>query len=326
MSTPTSPSVRAVLASTLTRAFLRPIFARLPSSRTGVVIGRAILGALPRTLSWPDANTRVTRTHARSNGHVVAAEWVQAKHVSLSDKAILYLHGGAYIACSTRTHRGIASRLSARTGLPVLVPEYRLAPEHPFPAAFDDAMTSYRWLLDGGVAPEQIVVAGDSAGGHLAIVLAIELERLGFPEPAALLLLSPLVDPTFELAAASANSACDPFCTPGAAKRALAHYLGEAAADDPRLSPLRFPARRLPPTLIQVGGLEMLCADAEALARHASSVGCTCSVEVWPGQSHVFQALFHFVPEARRALDGAARFVRTRLAEAERADAASAVS
>ncbi|HEU5155462.1 MAG TPA: alpha/beta hydrolase [Streptosporangiaceae bacterium] len=230
---------------------------------------------------------------------------------STTDGAVLYLHGGAYVCCSPRTHRVLTSRLALDTGLPVLVPKYRLAPEHPFPAALDDALAAYQWLLAQGVAPERVVVAGDSAGGHLAATLAAELARTGGPAPAGVVLYSPWADLTCELSIEWDRQCRDPYIVPALGRRFGMLYAGEHDFTDPRLALLSCTTTGLPPFLIQAGGADALRSDAERLAEVLTGIGVACELQIWRGQMHVFQVLHMLVPEARAALRETGRFVRS---------------
>ena len=225
------------------------------------------------------------------------------------DGAVLYLHGGGYVFCSPRTHRVLTSRLAIDTGLPVLVPEYRLAPEHPFPAALDDALAAYRWLLAQGIPATRVVVAGDSAGGHLAATLAAELCRTGRPAPAGVVLFSPWADLTCELSLEWDRECRDPYIVPALGRRFGMLYAGEHDFEDPRLALLRCTTTGLPPFLIQAGGADALRSDAEHLAEVLTDIGVSCELQIWRGQMHVFQVLHMLIPEARAAMRETARFV-----------------
>jgi acetyl esterase/lipase len=240
----------------------------------------------------------------------VPGEWLRSDD-SVENTALLYLHGGAYVFCSPRTHRVITSRLALDSGLPVFVPKYRLAPEHPFPAAIDDAIDAYRWLLEHGIPAGRIVVAGDSAGGHLAATLAVEVCRLGLPSPAGIALFSPWADLTCELSIEWDRECRDPYIVPALGRRFGLLYAGEHDFDDPRLGLLKCNTSGLPPFLIQAGGSDALRSDAEHLAEVLIEIGVTCELQIWPGQMHVFQALHKVVPEARAAIQVTARFART---------------
>jgi acetyl esterase/lipase len=196
------------------------------------------------------------------------------------------------------------------TGLPVLAPEYRLAPEHPFPAAFEDILDAYRLLLARGIRPDRIVIAGDSAGGHLATALTAEACRTGLPAPGGVVLFSPWIDLTGELATASTMRRRDPYIVPSVATRFGRLYVGTGDWEDPRLSLLTCPSDELPPFLIQVGSIEVLRAEAEALADVLDQAGSPFDLQIWPGQMHVFQIFNRILPEADEAMREAGRFIR----------------
>ncbi len=241
-------------------------------------------------------------------------EWVRGPGVAASrDAAILYMHGSGYVVCSPKTHRGLVSELSRHAGVPAYSVDYRLAPEHPFPAAIDDTLEAYRYLLDEGYPAERIVVAGDSAGGHLAVSLVAELTRNELPVPAGLVLFSPLVDPSFEMAARIESEARDPMFTAGAARRILSLYTAAADPRDARLAVLDGDPSLMPPVLLHAGDREMLAADARALGDWLRGAGIACEERIWPGQVHVFQMSYDIVPEARESLARAGAFVRERL-------------
>ncbi len=248
-------------------------------------------------------------------------EWVRGPGVPPDERAaILYLHGSGYVVCSPRTHRELVARLSRAAGVPAYVVDYRLAPEHPFPGAFEDCVEAYRYLLDAGY--EHIVVAGDSAGGHLAISLVAALTEASLPEPAGLVLFSPLVDPSFDTAAATRREARDPMFTAAAARRMLSLYTAEADATDARLAVLSGEPDRMPPVLLHAGAREMLAADARALHAWLRAAEVDVTTTIWPGQVHVFQ-LFGFLPEARAAVAEAGAFIQARCnAEVPSADSA----
>jgi acetyl esterase/lipase len=236
-------------------------------------------------------------------------EWVRAKGVDKrEDAAILYIHGSGYVVCSPKTHRGLIARLSREADLPAYAVRYRLAPEHPFPAAFDDTVAAYRHLLDQGY--ERIVVAGDSAGGHLAISLVAALTEADLPTPAGLVLFSPLVDPSFEMAAATAREARDPMFTAAVAKRMLKLYTADSDPEDARLAVISGEPRNMPPVLVHAGEREMMAADARALDAWLRKHGVDVRTTIWPGQVHVFQLIYDVLPEAREAIREAGAFIR----------------
>lgn len=301
---PRCSSARARVAAGLTRVALRPVTDVLPVNRAGLWFSRRLVATSMGLLGPVVEGTTTTRVDKGP----VRGEWVCAPGVERSGRVILYLHGSAYVICSARTHRGLASSLSKATGLAVFTVDYRLAPEYAFPAAADDIESAYRWLLAAGHAAEDIVVAGDSAGGHLAVDLLIENDRSRMPQPGAMVLFSPLIDLRFELASAQERGRKDPMISAAAARKMVEMYTGDHPADLPRLR-LQLPRiDRLPPTLIQVGGAEMLVADARYLHNMIRQSGGSSTLEIWPDQMHVFQALPRLVPEATQALRRAATF------------------
>lgn len=286
---------------------MRPLTQALPDNAFGLAAGRAILAGGLAVLDRTAAGTAVEPSRAFPAGGEVRGEWVTAGEVR-DDAVVLYIHGSGYSACSPRTHRGLVSRLSAATGLPAFSVDYRLAPRYRFPVAADDVRRAYDWLR-GWFDADRIVVAGDSAGGHLAVDLCLSLIRDDGEQPAAVVLLSPLVDVTLDLARARERAVRDPLTSANGASRLVNHYTCQADPAHPRLKHIFAAGEALPPTLIQAGGAEMLAADAHHLHDQLVGSGTECQLEVWPGQLHVFQAMPRLVPEADRALSRAARFL-----------------
>ncbi len=316
---PARASLRSQVTVGLTSLTLRPVTTVLPMNRHGVRIGRHVVAGGLALLGPSLPGSRVVgvdRTTLR--GPSVRGEWVRGPRADRDDAVIFYIHGSGYAICSARTHRGITTRLSQATGLPVFACDYRLAPHHRFPSAPDDVRAAYEWLLREGHAPERIVVAGDSAGGHLAVDLVLQLLQEGARPPAVLALLSPLFDPTFELAAGRERTRRDPMISAARVQRLLDLYFADADRLAPRLTFSFDDVRGFPPTLVQAGGREMMAADAEALADALTAAGAHCDLEIWPGQMHVFQALPRAVPEAAPALARAADFIISELEAAER--------
>lgn len=314
------PSQRSRALAGLTLVTLRPLAETLPANRFGVAVSRRITAHSMGSLGPVLAGTRieVVRPPAATDGPQVRGEWVRSA-VAAPDPApratILYLHGSAYTICSARTHRGITSRLAALTGLPVFSVDYRLAPRHRFPAAADDVRAAHDWVRAQGV--EQVVVAGDSAGGHLAVDLVVALHADGAALPDGLALLSPVHDLTLGLAAARERMAPDPMCSARSGAALIDLHVGHEDAAHPRLRvrPGLLGAD-FPPTLITAGGAEMLAADAVELARELRSAGARVELDVWPGQMHVFQAFARVLPEARRSLEQIAGFLLARVEDA----------
>jgi len=224
--------------------------------------------------------------------------------------AILYLHGGGYVMGGLGTHGAFADRLSADTGLPVLVLVYRLGPEHVHPAALDDAVAAFSWLVEQGIDPGQVVVAGDSAGGGLALATLSQLRDSGI-QPAAGVALSPWADLTCSNSTYDTLAEHDPLVGPHALRTYAAAYAGACALDDPLLSPGLGDLSGLPPLLVQVGGLEVLLDDSLAVAASVESAGGDVTLQQWDEAIHVFQMLG--APESDEAIAAIVEFVGARV-------------
>lgn len=326
--TPRPASLRARVTAGTTRLTLRPVASALPANTLGIAISRQILARSLATFGSRAPGTRVVQVDERiEGGGRIRGEWVRAgdqpSGPDLGKGAIFYIHGSGYALCSAKSHRNLVSQLSARTGLPVFSLDYRLAPRHRFPSAADDVERAFGWLVDQHLPAERIVVAGDSAGGHLAFDLSLSRLRAGLDLPAAQLLLSPLADVTLELARRREQALPDPMATAATARGLLDLYTRGVDPLHDRLTHAVAPHETLPPTLIQAGGAEMLAADAHALYDALRATDTWCQLEVWPGQMHVFQAMPRLIPESPIALDRAARFLTEALAGAlERPQAA----
>ncbi|MHC4481536.1 MAG: alpha/beta hydrolase [Planctomycetota bacterium] len=241
------------------------------------------------------------------------AEWLQPREAR-RDRALLYLHGGGYVMGSCETHRALAARIAVSGGAPALLINYRVAPEHPFPAALEDAQTAYGWLLASGIEPPRIALAGDSAGGGLALALALSLRDGAGPPPAGIACLSPWVDLTVSGESMTTGAKADPLITRQASVLNASRYAGQHDPAAPLISPLFADLRGLPPLLIQVGQHEVLLSDSERLAEQARQSGVDATLEVWSGMWHVWQAYAGFIPDAQRAIDKVGAFIRARLA------------
>lgn len=238
-------------------------------------------------------------------------EWI-SNDQTVDGKIILYLHGGAYVACSARTHRSLAARIMIESGVKVLLPEYRLAPEHPFPAAIEDAVSIYRWLLNQGYDPESIIFAGDSAGGGLSLATTLYLRDNSEPLPAALVLLSPWADLTSSGESYKKNKRKDPYLNIDGARKAALAYAGEEPLDHQLISPVFADYTGFPPLFIQVGSIEILLSDAETLAKKAREAGVDVTYKAWKGMWHVWQ-VSNKMPESKKAIKEIGRFIKGRL-------------
>ena len=247
----------------------------------------------------------------------MAAEWIkpskpdkdQLTRTSGPKRTILYLHGGGYVIGSIETHRATVARLALASQADALIVDYRLAPENPFPAAVEDAEIAYQWLLDQGVAPNEICVAGDSAGGGLSLALLMQLRDKRRPMPAAAVLLSPWTDLAFSGMSHLTHKSADPIIALEGAMLAARHYLGEANPTDPLASPLYGNFKGLPPLLIHVGSNEILLDDSTRVAEKARAAGVDVTFKLWPDLPHVFHG-FQFLPEAQEATDEIGAYVR----------------
>lgn len=240
------------------------------------------------------------------------AEWLRTP-TSRTDAALLYLHGGGYVIGSARSHRHLAGAIAAGAGMACLFPDYRLAPEHPFPAAVDDAVSAYEWLLERGVEAPRVVIAGDSAGGGLVVATLLALRQRGLVLPAAGVCISPWVDLTCSGASYETKAARDPIVKRQGVLQMAQHYLGGADAKTPLASPLFADLSGLPPLLIHVGSDEVLLDDATQLAERMRAAGGKVELEVWPDMIHVWHWFLPWLDEARAAVDGIGRFMRLHL-------------
>lgn len=252
-----------------------------------------------------------------SAGEPLRGEWLEpvtvAAHLAKGAghaATILYLHGGGYYFCSPQSHRALTFGLATRAGAPTFSLDYRLAPEHRFPAALDDAMAAFRYLVASGIPSHSIVIAGDSAGGGLALATLVALRDAGDPQPAGGVLFSPWTDLAASGATIRTNDGADPMFSGPAIGRAARVYLGETPATHPYASPVYADLQGLPPLFIQTGSTEVLLDDSRRVADNARAAGVSVELQVWPKMPHVWQIFAPFIPEARQALDAAAGFVR----------------
>ena len=282
--------------------------ARWGDARTLVRRARRLFGA-PNPLQW--ARTRGVRVRPVADG-VVRGEWVGAEHDERG--VILYLHGGGYVAGSAATHRPITAALARLARRRVFSLDYRLAPEHPFPAALEDAVAAYEWVLSRGIAPGQVVIAGDSAGGGLTVATLLALRERGLPRPAGGVCISPWVDLTNSAPSYTSKAAVDPIVTQEGIGLMTRAYIGTGDPKQPLVSPLYADLRSLPPLLIHVGSDEVLLDDAVGLAERARAAGVDVKLEEWPAMIHVWHWFLPMLDEAERAIAGIGVFVRARMA------------
>lgn len=239
-----------------------------------------------------------------------SAEWLQP-NTAVTKAAILYLHGGAYVMGSCSTHRALAAQIARASGIPVLLLDYRLAPEHPYPAALDDALGAWQWLRNEcELKSSRLILMGDSAGGGLTLATSLRL-RDGGEKPAGLVCLSPWADLQLRGESMSTRLGRDPFFTSTAGlKGCAALYAGTFDPAYAELSPINADLKGLPPMLVQVGDLEVLLSDSLTLAERARTAGVSVNLQVWDGMWHVWQIMGDSLPEARRAISDIGRFAR----------------
>lgn len=246
----------------------------------------------------------------------VPCEWLLAKGAD-PDRRLLYIHGGGWTSGGLDSHRPLSARLSAATGCAVLAVDYRLAPEHPFPAGLDDCLASYRWLRDNGpngAGPARSTfVAGDSAGGNLTLALLLALKQRGLPLPNAAVPISPATDFLGTADSFRTRADRDPIINAGpeGIRMLGAIYLqGRTKPEDSLASPLYGDLAGLPPLLVHVGDAEVLLDDSTRIAEKAKQAGVDVTLEVWPEMPHVWHAFAPFLPEATRAIEQIGAFVR----------------
>lgn len=304
----TPASALEALTALVLRGILRAGFRPFVGPPWGPGVQRSVVAMLSPLMP----GVRGARRHVRdANG--VPTEIVTGK-AGEARGAVLYLHGGAFCLGSAWTHRSITTRLAAESGMPVWVPEYRLAPEHPYPAALDDAIAAYEAMLADGYRADDIVIAGDSAGGALALALALRLRENGAPMPAGLLLISPVTDGTLSGSTMNMLRRKDPMIRRGWLEQGLDWYHCPDSVAAHR--PLEADLRGLPPILIQVGDEEVLLADSTRLAEHAARCGVDCRIEVHASRWHVFHLSSFYLLSAKAALRRLAEFARARVVSA----------
>lgn len=249
----------------------------------GVMIEDVDMGGIPAVLVTPEAGAR--------------------------DKIMLYIHGGGYVAGSPAGYHGLGGNFARMLGARVYMPDYRLAPEHPFPAAIEDVLASYRWLLEQGHAPESISFAGDSAGGVMVVTVMVAARAAGLPLPLAGVAISPWANLEHTGSSMSTRDGIDPTVNITGLNLMARAFLAGALPNSPEASPVFADVRGLPPILVQIGELEVMLSDAIRLASHLAENRVRVSLEVWPGMFHVWHMFSAILPEGLRALRGAVDFI-----------------
>ncbi|HYL58266.1 MAG TPA: alpha/beta hydrolase [Candidatus Acidoferrales bacterium] len=238
----------------------------------------------------------------------VPAEWISAPGAN-TQRVILYLHGGGYVVGSINTHRAMIARIARAANARALAIDYRLAPENPFPAAVDDAVAAYKWLLAKGHKSNNIVIAGDSAGGGLTIAALLKLRDAGAALPAGAVPISPWADLEGKGESIRSRAARDPMVTQDNLAGSAKQYYGNHDPKDPLVSPVHGDFRGLPPMLIHVGDAEILLDDATRVAERAKAAGVKVELEVWDDMIHVWHVFAKILPEGQQAIDKIGKWV-----------------
>lgn len=295
-------SIRANLIRALSSAYVNRIDVAdldlVKLRRQWEILGRVMMTAI---------GVRVERDEI--NG--LKAEWLTPKN-RMDGKLLLYLHGGGYVVGGCDMHRQMVSHIARAGRVRTFLPEYRLAPEHKFPCAVDDAVEIYRALLDMGIRPVDIMFAGDSAGGGLCVATLLALRDAGDPLPAAAVLLSPFLDATGSGRSMQTRVDRDPWFHPDDLPVIADHYCEPHQRRFPLVSPVFADVEGLPPMLIQVGDDEILLSDSERLADECVAAGIDVQLEIWPEMFHVFQMFVGKMPESRRAIARIGEYIQSR--------------
>lgn len=294
------------------------------TTRTDAMRNAAELEAVLAYLAerpWPDGFNEA-RVHYDSLGPPIAPD-IGVEQVSIggvgaqvltppacdADRALLYLHGGGYVFGSLRSHAGMVAEVARAARCRVLQLDYRRAPEHPFPAAVEDATAAYQWLLRQGLAPGRIAIAGDSAGGGLTLAMLVAARAQGLPLAGAAVCLSPWVDLEATGESYRTRESMDPLVQRKVVDEVTRLYLNGEDPRVPTASPIHADLTGFPPLLIQVGEREILFSDSEALAKKAQALGVDVTFEEWPGMVHVWHLHYPRLTSGREAIERIGRFV-----------------
>ncbi|RWX17430.1 alpha/beta hydrolase [Rhizobium hidalgonense] len=266
---------------------------------------RTAFRTLMETMPGP---TRVQVRQVDADGVDAELMWPARLHHPIGQRVILYIHGGGFSGGSIRTHSLLAGSLAKAASSDVLLIEYRLMPEYTYPAQINDALTAYRWLLDNGYRSENVIVAGDGAGGNIAIETVLRQMKAAKPLPAAVVALSPITDLAATGGSMTATADSDPFVGKASIETLRKAYLGSRSPTDPQASPLYADMTGFPPLLLQVGSGEVLLDDTLRLADKAHQAGVDVTTEVWPGMPHHWQLFPSLLDDADRSSQNIAEF------------------
>jgi acetyl esterase/lipase len=294
------PSFRSNIFRMLIKYYLAPKF----HAQKTINAQRTALEKLTKWTRLP-VNTSVDKVQIKE----LAAESVSADNVA-EGNIILFLHGGGYCTCSAGTHRELAAHISGASRARVLLPDYRLAPENPFPAALDDALSVYRWLLTRGYSNENISIAGDSAGGGLSIAASVALRDQGDPAPSSIACISPWTDLALSGDSIKTHAGIDPMLKHATLQLMASNYIANNDPRTPLISPLYADLKGLPPLLCQVGSDEILWDDSRRIVAKAQNEGVDATLKIHDRMWHVWHLTARIMPEAQRAIEELGHFVR----------------
>ncbi len=294
-------SLRARLIRSLTSRYIRKID-----------LASADIGKMRKRLDQLGRLTRAARNVSVEEGKLygLKVEWYRPENAQ-SGKVLLYLHGGAFILGSCDSHRKLVTQIARAGRIDAVMPEYRLAPEHLYPAGLQDCVGVYRALLEYGYNPDNIVVAGDSAGGGLTMSLMLELRHTGLPLPGAAVLLSPFLDLTASGESVTTRADEDPWFRADDVHVVIKYYCPDEDLEDPLISPVFANVAGLPPTLVQVGNDEILLSDSTRIAEKLEAANVNVELQVFPEMWHVFQLFVGKMPESRGAVDKIGAFIQS---------------
>jgi len=300
-------SLRLSLLNAFLRAFVRPQLSRVKTPQAARRHMEKSAGRLPVSMKGINLNSEAIPGPAGP----IPVEWLSAGRVERR-RVLIYLHGGAYIMGSPRTHRMITTALARMTGMRVLVPDFRLAPEHPVPAGVEDAVAIYTWLLAQGYDAANIALVGESSGGGQCFATAIALREKGFPPPACIAAFSPWLDLTMSGGSVKTNAKRERMLPVERAEEVVGYYIGDSDPTDPITSPL-FDHGPMPPALIQVSRAEILLDDSIRMAERIEQSGGDVTLEQWENTPHAWQFFGSMLPEATDALTKATAFIHKHL-------------
>lgn len=300
-------SSQLIMVNRLLRSVVKPVINYMSMQPHVVLKRRPLLCGAARLLPMP-SQFKITPVYFNQFN----AEWIDSeKNAPATEKrVVLYLPGGGYIACSPITHRNLTTRLTRFAQSRVLAVNYRKSPEYPYPYALEDSIEAYKWLLEQGYKPENITIAGDSAGGNLTLVTLLELRDRKLPLPAGAVCLSPWTDLTCSGDSMRFNRAHDPMIPSRRVKHAARLHANGMLLDDPRISPLYAELHGLPPIMIHVGDNEVLLSDSTRFAAKAKSHGVNVNLKVWRNAPHVFQLFAGVVPQSNHSIKEIGEFMQ----------------